>query len=120
MVRKGTAVLFCTVMICTFCTALLVTSVFAAKVHLKGGKKAEPTYTDNGLTLSATAALAGLGNEDIQITLIAAGQATSTCTNPAGANQPPGQNPADVTLTGGQSIPKGEIKNGNLTLWIQS
>ena len=92
---------------------LALVTVSAASVHLKGGKHAMPAFTDNGLTLSAAGELAGLGHGDVLISLEAEADATATCTNPAGQMQPPGQNPAPVTVLGAAAIPAGEIKNGN-------
>ena len=103
----------------TWTTALLAgmltvtLPVFGQSVHLKGGANAEPNFIDQGLTLNAAASLAGLGNEDVLVTLTATAAATSTCTN-QGGNQAPGQNPGEVTVTGTQSLPASEIKNGNL------
>ena len=92
---------------------LSVSAVFAASVHLKGGKNAKPSFTDGGLTLNASGALAGLGNADVLVTLEATADVTSSCINPGtGEHRPPGQNPAPITVTGSQAIPAEEIKNG--------
>jgi hypothetical protein len=96
---------------------LTVSVASASSVHFKKGS---PVFTDQGLSLSASGALAGLGNGDVVITVTATGQPVATCTNPAGATQPPGQNPAEVTLTGVEAIPGSDIKNGNLNFDVSS
>jgi hypothetical protein len=85
-----------------------------SSVHLKGGRNAEPAFTDNGLTLTGSGALSGLGNGDVLVTLTATANPTATCGNPGGNTwEAPGQNPAEVTVTGSVSLPESEIKNGN-------
>jgi hypothetical protein len=89
-------------------------SASAASVHLKGGANAEPAFTDGGLFLAASGELAGLGGGDVLVSLTATGNPTADCVNPgSGEHRPPGQQPAEVTLTGTQAIPEEEIKNGN-------
>lgn len=87
-------------------------TVLASSVHLKGGSNAAPAFTDNGLTLTAAGALAGLGFGDVQVNLAATANPTAVCSN-KGTNQAPGQNPAEVTVTGSVAIPASAIKNGN-------
>src|SRR5438128_2158902 len=88
---------------------LFGTTAYASSVHLKP-PNSSPAFTDLGLTLRASGALAGLGGGDIVINMSATANATATCTNPGtGEHRPPGQNPAPVTVAGSQIIPQDEI-----------
>jgi hypothetical protein len=99
------------IVIACLATALFSSSsILAANVHFKSG----PVFTDNGTTLTASGALAGLGNGDVTINLAATGFAVTSCTNPAG-NVAPGQNKPRLNLIGSQSIPASKVKNGNVS-----
>jgi hypothetical protein len=97
--------------------ALLGTTAYASSVHLKPPNSA-PSFTDNGLTLTASGALAGLGAGDVLLNLSATANPTAICTNPSGKQQPPGQQPAPVSVTGSEAIPASEVKNGNVTFAV--
>lgn len=105
-----------TLLIATTAILASATAAFASSVHLKN--HANPTFIDNGLTLTANGALAGLGNGDVLVNLAATANVTATCTNPSGANQPPGQNPAPVSVSGSEAIPASEVKNGTVAFSV--
>jgi hypothetical protein len=84
--------------------ALTAVPALAANPHFIG----QPTFTDNGRTLTASGSLAGLGNQNIDVVVTATGTATVTCTNPAG-NVAPGQT-FTTTVTGSDTDI--QVKNG--------
>jgi hypothetical protein len=90
--------------------ALTASATLAASVHFKQNR--DPSFIDGGVILTASGALAGLGNGDVLVSLVAHADTVSTCTNPAGQTQPPGQNPAPITVAGSEAIPASEVKNG--------
>jgi hypothetical protein len=84
--------------------------IYAASVHFKGGS---PTFSDQGTTLKTCFCLAGLGNQDVTITVKTGGTATTLCTN-QGGNTAAGQNKTPVSPSASQTFPASQIKNGNL------
>ena len=102
------------VAIATVLVAAAAFPALAQNAHLKGRNPV--MFVDNILTLTATVVYAGLGNFTTLQDVDATADATSTCTNPAGATQPPGQNPADVVVGGQTTVPESDIKNGNVTI----
>lgn len=93
---------------------IAVPLIYAASVHFKNGN---PTFSDQGTTLKTCFSLAGLGNQDVTITVKASGLATTTCTN-KGGNMAPGQNKTPVSSTVQQTIPSTQIKNGNVSVCL--
>jgi len=92
------------VLLLTVGTAL---TALAAKPHFVKG----PTFTvTSSGALKATGGVAGLGNEDVTVTLSADGY--RTCTN-RGGNEPPGQT---QTVTGSQTI--SDAKNGRVNFKV--
>jgi hypothetical protein len=95
--------------------ALIAQQALAVSPHLKGRNPV--AFTDLGLTLRATVSYAGLGNFDTLQNLAASANPTADCVNPGtGEHRPPGQNPAEVDVTGSTAVPAGDIKNGNVTI----
>src|SRR5947209_15816717 len=81
------------------------TLLYAANVHFKTA----PVFTNNGTTLTTCASLAGLGNQDVTITVTASGTGSTTCINPGG-NAAPGQNKVAVSTAVSQTISSSQIK----------
>jgi hypothetical protein len=79
-------------------------------VHLKS----DPTVTDNGANLTVCVSLAGLGNEDVVITIAATGLIDTTCISPGG-NEAPGQNRIPFATSVTTVVRSSQIKNGNVT-----
>ena len=87
--------------------------VLAASPHYKRGS---PDCDISGLTATCSGTIAGLGNEDVKITVSITGTVQPFCAAPGNPNNVvPGQNPVDIAATGSVIIPADLDKNGNLT-----
>ena len=107
--RRTTISLLTLVML--ICSAMV--GVWAASPHYKKG----PSVVDNGLTATATGALAGLGNGNVIVTLsFPNATGTTICSNKGGTDAP-GQNPAvPAPVSGSQFIT--DVKNGTLAFVV--
>lgn len=94
---------------------LSASAALAASPHFKHG--GGPTCTFSGtttITIVCSGSLAGLGNQDMLITVSASGSALYQCQN-GGGNLAPGQNRVLIgPSTSSTPISAGQIKNGTL------
>jgi hypothetical protein len=95
--------------------ALFGTAANASNVHLKP-PNSSPSFIDNGITLTASGALAGLGNEDVIVNLGATGLIAEFCV--IGGGQPQRQEPAPASVAASGAIQASEVKNGNTTFMV--
>ena len=90
----------------------------AAAPHFKHGGEPKCTITFTSASrasVTCTATLAGLGNDDLVVTTSTSGTAVYQCQN-NGGQIAPGQNKVLVgPATSTTSIPADQVKNGNLT-----
>jgi hypothetical protein len=104
-----------TVMLVGTGVAFFGTVAHASNVHLKP-PHSSPSFIDNGITLTASGALAGLGNEDVIVNLGATGLIEEFCV--IGGGQPQRQEPAPASVAASRAIQASEAKNGNTTFMV--
>ena len=92
--------------------ALTATDAAAANLHFVG----RPTADLDGTTLVVSGKVAGLGNQDITVTVEVDGEVVVFCINPGG-NEPPGQNKEPFTAVESQTFVS-SAKNGQFTFSI--
>ena len=78
---------------------------YAANPHWKHNS---PTFTDNGVTLTASGSIVGVGNQDLKVCVTVTGTPVARCSDKYG-NESWGQNPKSFTVTKCQTL----TKNGN-------
>lgn len=92
-------------------------AVIAASPHYKkGGQPVCTINTINGSATCSSGTVAGLGNDDVQVSVSLSASAGTFCQNPGNGNIVPGQNPANATGTSTLDFSADQIKNGTLTI----
>jgi hypothetical protein len=98
--------------------SISVSAVLAASPHYKRGS---PQCSASGTTGTCSGSLAGLGNDDLKISIAVTGTATPFCAAPGNeSNIVPGQNPVDFVASNSVTVPASEIKNGTLNFTISA
>jgi hypothetical protein len=99
--------------------ALVASSTaFGASPHFK---RRAVSGTDEGTTFAVDACVAGLGNDDLYITLDCTGDVSTECDNPSPGYDPvPGQSQEGIPLTGDLAVDADEIENGNLCFFVET
>ena len=92
--------------------ALSAADAMAQNLHFVG----RPTASVEGDTVVVRGKVAGLGNEDITVTVEVDGEVVVLCINPGG-NEPPGQNKEPFTAVESQTVTP-SAKNGQFTFQI--
>jgi hypothetical protein len=105
-----------------FVSALSAPTAMAGSPHFK--KNGEPTCAISGTgatqTVTCSATLAGLGNEDVRVIQTVSGTAVYQCQN-QGGNTATGQNKVLVgPVVTPVTFPASAIKNGNLTVSVST
>jgi hypothetical protein len=96
--------------------AVMASAALAASPHFKRGGTPVCTFSGtNSVSVTCRGTLAGLGGDDLLITVSVSGSAVYQCQN-GGGNTAPGQNKVLVgPATSSTPIDSDAIKNGNLT-----
>ncbi len=97
--------------------SLTAAAVFAASPHYKkGGQPVCTINTINGTATCSAGTVAGLGNDDVRVTVSLSASAGTFCHNPGNNNIVPGQNPANATSSSTLNFSPDQIKNGTLAI----
>jgi hypothetical protein len=93
-------------------------AIFAASPHYKkGGQPVCTINTVNGTATCSAGTVAGLGNDDVRVTVSLSASAGTFCHNKGNpANIVPGQNPANATGSSTLNFSPDQIKNGTLSI----